>query len=265
MAMLWALCVAVAPSPGAAAAAPAILPRPEPRPSLPPYPVPKPPVAERGDTGSADSGGAAKTKVTAKETAGNGGNAPDDPGPPFDPKAAASCETELRGLSVRFERLDPLSDPPCGAPRPLSVSRVGKVTLAPPVTVRCEAARSLALWIERVVVPAAVLHLDAGVTTLATAASYHCRHRVGATEDKWSEHAFANAIDVSAVLLDDETRVPIQPRPGSPAPARAFQAAIRGGACAYFTTVLGPTTNAAHDDHLHLDMAQRRGGYRLCE
>ena len=42
-------------------------------------------------------------------------------------------------------------------------------------------------------------------------------------------------------------------------------AAIRGAACLYFTTVLGPGSNAAHDDHLHLDVKARNGGYRICE
>jgi hypothetical protein len=29
--------------------------------------------------------------------------------------------------------------------------------------------------------------------------------------------------------------------------------------------VLGPGSDAFHDDHLHLDLAERRGGYRLCQ
>ena len=44
-----------------------------------------------------------------------------------------------------------------------------------------------------------------------------------------------------------------------------FEAEIRKGACDYFTTVLGPGSNAAHATHFHLDMQFRRGGYRLGE
>ncbi|HSP26863.1 MAG TPA: extensin family protein, partial [Saliniramus sp.] len=44
-----------------------------------------------------------------------------------------------------------------------------------------------------------------------------------------------------------------------------FQAAIRGGACAFFTTVLGPMTNASHANQLHFDIAELRGGFRWIE
>ena len=49
------------------------------------------------------------------------------------------------------------------------------------------------------------------------------------------------------------------------APESRFQRRIREGACAYFTTVLGPGTDAAHADHFHLDLRQRKRGYRLCQ
>jgi hypothetical protein len=33
----------------------------------------------------------------------------------------------------------------------------------------------------------------------------------------------------------------------------------------HFTTVLGPGSDAAHAHHLHVDLARRRGGYRMCQ
>jgi len=44
----------------------------------------------------------------------------------------------------------------------------------------------------------------------------------------------------------------------------AFLRDARDGACKLFATVLSPDYNAAHADHLHLDQAQRRGGWRMC-
>ena len=35
--------------------------------------------------------------------------------------------------------------------------------------------------------------------------------------------------------------------------------------CARFTTVLGPGSDWYHEDHIHLDLAERRGGYRICQ
>jgi hypothetical protein len=40
---------------------------------------------------------------------------------------------------------------------------------------------------------------------------------------------------------------------------------MRRSACARFTTVLGPGSDGYHENHFHVDLAQRRGDYRLCQ
>ena len=80
-----------------------------------------------------------------------------------------------------------------------------------------------------------------------------------------SEHAFGNAFDIAAFRFDDGSRFAVEPRADKGDLAEAFQRAVRGAACLYFTTVLGPGANAAHDNHLHLDIKARRGGWRLCQ
>jgi hypothetical protein len=45
----------------------------------------------------------------------------------------------------------------------------------------------------------------------------------------------------------------------------AFLHQAHDGACEVFDTVLGPDTNDAHHDHLHLDMKERKGHLTLCE
>jgi hypothetical protein len=44
-----------------------------------------------------------------------------------------------------------------------------------------------------------------------------------------------------------------------------FREELRKVACAKFTTVLGPGSDGYHEEHIHLDLAERRGGYRLCQ
>ena len=34
--------------------------------------------------------------------------------------------------------------------------------------------------------------------------------------------------------------------------------------CLHFTTVLSPGSDAAHQNHLHLDVMERENGYRYC-
>src|SRR5262249_55315273 len=35
--------------------------------------------------------------------------------------------------------------------------------------------------------------------------------------------------------------------------------------CSRFSTVLGPGSDWYHEDHIHLDLAQRRNDYRICQ
>ena len=47
--------------------------------------------------------------------------------------------------------------------------------------------------------------------------------------------------------------------------AKAWRDGIRAGACARFSTVLGPGSDGHHEEHVHVDLAERRGGYKMCE
>jgi Extensin-like protein C-terminus len=40
---------------------------------------------------------------------------------------------------------------------------------------------------------------------------------------------------------------------------------LRDTACTRFTTVLGPGSDSYHESHIHLDLAERRNGYRICQ
>jgi hypothetical protein len=113
-------------------------------------------------------------------------------------------------------------------------------------------------------VPAAKLHLDAAPHSIAHGSTYVCRPRNNVAGAKMSEHAHANAVDIMSIAFPARDPLII----GSSEETKTegeFLAAVRKGACDYFTTVLGPGSDAAHAEHFHFDMAERRGGYRLCE
>ncbi len=190
-----------------------------------------------------------------------------DIGPRFNLDRAKSCEAKLRAYGASFTVQKKIDGPGrCGSPRPLNLTRLkGGLLVDGDVVVRCEMALALARWTSNVVIPSAQLHLQARPARLDISTSYKCRRRNNNPKAKLSEHAFANGIDFMGISFKQIRPMKIQAHNGSSSAMRAFQAAIRGGACAYFTTVIGPTTNAAHADHLHLDLAQRRSGYRVCE
>jgi hypothetical protein len=230
----------------------------------PPLPQPKPetPVAdaEKPDPDSVSAPAADKPKPPIA-------SAPKQAKPKYDLNEARQCEAALRKYSATFEVADPIvGQGECGWPRPLRLKSLSRdVKVRGKIRVRCEVALALARWTKEVVVPSAKLHMGSKPVAIEISTSYQCRRRNNGSTGKVSEHGFANGVDLMAVHFEGGKRVAVADRRGSSEADRAFQAAMRGGACAYFTTVLGPVADANHSDHFHFDLAVRRGGYRLCQ
>jgi hypothetical protein len=189
--------------------------------------------------------------------------------PTFDLDDAKACEAALRSLGVKFKVNKPVEDQDeCGSPRPLNIKSLKgniKIKSDTIVNLRCETALALARWMSEVVTPSTKLHLGVKPSILYLSTTYKCRRRNGDPKAKLSEHAYANAIDFLGIGFDSGDSMKIMVRKDDSDAMRSLQAAIRGGSCAYFTTVIGPMTNEAHSDHLHLDLAERKNGYRVCE
>ena len=182
----------------------------------------------------------------------------------------AACLEDLRGYGMTFRELPPITeeeDPDCGIRKPIEVATVVPgVELQPDAVMRCETARALAGWVSTFVLPASLRLEDRGpVTMLEQGSTYVCRNRNGDSDAKMSEHAFGNAIDIMGFRFASGDPIPVEPRMRDGTLAEAFQRGVRSSACMDFTTVLGPGTDAAHANHLHLDIKERRGGFRLCQ
>lgn len=129
----------------------------------------------------------------------------------------------------------------------------------------CPVAAALALWERDVVQPAARDHLGTEVVAIDQLGSFSCRRLYGRDDGPWSEHATADAVDISGFRLADGRRISlIADWQGDDAEAR-FLRAVRDGACDLFRSTLSPDYNAAHADHFHLDMASGRpAGWSIC-
>jgi hypothetical protein len=133
-----------------------------------------------------------------------------------------------------------------------------------PVT-SCAMAAGLALWERDIVQPAAVEHLGSAVVRVHHAGSYACRRLYGRAEGGYSEHATANAFDVTGFALADGRTISVLRDWKRDGASAAFLRQARDGGCRLFATVLSPDYNAAHADHLHLDQADRGiSGWGLC-
>jgi len=135
-----------------------------------------------------------------------------------------------------------------------------RVALAPAVTLRCPMAEAVAHWIREEVAPAAAT-LGSSARTIITGSSYQCRERDRVPGAKLSEHGHANALDLRGVTLANGTAVDLTDKTVS----KEFREHIRQSACATFTTVLGPGSDDFHKTHIHLDLIERKGKYRICQ
>lgn len=176
------------------------------------------------------------------------------------PRATQQCFTQLSRDEVRYS---PLPDRDFGGGCVVT-GAVQLLDIGVPVTglksMRCELAQTFTAWVRFAVAPAATQILGSELVRVETYGTYACRGIIGggaATVGKISEHGLANAVDVSGFVLKDGRRITIENGWNSTDPAtHEFLRALHKSACRRFNTVLSPDYNAAHYNHLHLDMGR---------
>lgn len=119
--------------------------------------------------------------------------------------------------------------------------------------VACPLAQAFAAWARYGVDRAARQMLGSGLVRVETMGSYSCR--VVAGSSRLSAHSRAEAIDVGAFVLADGRRISVKSAwSGGSEQERAFLRTVHRSACKRFGTVLGPSYNAAHADHFHVEL-----------
>jgi hypothetical protein len=178
----------------------------------------------------------------------------------FSSPEAKQCVTDLTKAKVKFT---PLANQDfgggCSAIDSVKLLDVGTpVSNLGPMT--CPLARNFAGWVQYAVRPAARKYLGSEVVKVETFGTYSCRNIYGGRSGRLSQHAYANAIDVSAFVLKDGRRITLLDGWNGKDDEREFLRILHGSACKRFGTVLGPAYNAAHHNHFHFDM----GGNGFC-
>lgn len=161
--------------------------------------------------------------------------------------------------------LGPALGPPLGPVRGSQMTGLmTPAALNPPATLACPLVSALDRWVSESVQPAAMRWLGSPVAEIKQISAYSCRGMVGSGGSGISEHAFGNAIDIAAFTLADGRRVTVQDGwHGSPE-EQGFLRDVHLAACDHFTTVLAPGYNAAHYNHIHVDLMRRASGDRPC-
>lgn len=167
---------------------------------------------------------------------------------PKAPKTACTIEVPVRLLSVR------------------SRSHGGAdIRLSDEPVVSCRFAEHFSAWLRELAAPLIAGRMAADVKAVSTGPGYECRNRNGEPNGKLSAHAVGLAVDVASFELSNGKTMSVKPD-GNDA-MEAAVGAIRSAACGWFTTVLGPGSDAAHTDHMHVDIMQHGSSdrYRICQ
>jgi len=135
-----------------------------------------------------------------------------------------------------------------------------RVAVVPAATLRCSMATAIADWVRTDVAPLTA-KLGSVLNVLDNYDSYECRGFNRVPGAHLSEHGRANALDLRALKLADGRNISLTDR----AVSRELREAVLHSVCARFMTVLGPGSDWYHEDHIHLDLMERRNNYRICQ
>jgi hypothetical protein len=142
----------------------------------------------------------------------------------------------------------------CGWTNAVKFTRTGGAQIGvEPLT--CEMAAALTLWVEQEVQPLAREMFGQEVVRLGDMGTYDCRNIVGNPIWKGvrSQHASANAIDISGFTLADGRQIVLLRDWKGKGPEAQFLREVHRRSCRYFRVALGPDFNSAHANHFHFD------------
>jgi hypothetical protein len=229
-----------------------------------PVPLPRPRPAEAPG---------AKPETRAKpETAPGDKTEPDEAARPPEPTTAATPEPSACRRALTEEVAIAPSIPDihgpggCGGDDLVRLEAVvladkRRVAMTPAATLRCKMALAIADWVRTDVAPLAA-GLGSPLTALDNYDSYECRGRNRVVGAQLSEHGRANALDVRGFKLADGRSIGLTDR----TVPRELRETVLQSVCARFPTVLGPGSDWYHEEHIHLDLMERRNSsYRICQ
>ncbi len=173
-----------------------------------------------------------------------------------DTAALRQCIAKMDRIVARYALLpDRTFSGQCSALGSVQLRDIGT-----PVTnlgaMTCNLGYAFTLWVQSDLQVPAMGEFGSPVVKVETMGTYSCRNINGAATGKLSEHAFANAVDVSAFVLQDGRRISVQGGWNGDEREGRFLRTVRNSACRRFNTVLSPDYNALHHDHLHFDMGR---------
>jgi hypothetical protein len=192
---------------------------------------------------------------------------------PSSPRAdeLQQCLSDLTAAKVEFRELGSLTREGCTVEGAVEVHAVaspfGTVSAPGKPTLTCLFARQFAAWVRDVGAPLTLAYMGSKLTAIQTGPGFVRRTRYDKPDEKISEHAKGNAIDVMAFALENGKTLTVKDSSASARIDGVLMKTFRATGCGYFTTILGPGSNDAHKEHFHFDIGLHgaTANYRICE
>jgi hypothetical protein len=190
------------------------------------------------------------------------------------PTIDQACLVRLSAAGIEFEAvtLPPAAKSGCAIDTPVRLKAIGlaprwrtSIGLPDEPTLSCRFGERFGHWLRDLVAPLIAGELAVELRSVRTGPAYECRNRNRSEAGKISAHASGLAADVASFELANGRTLAVKPNEDEH--LRATVDAIRIAACGWFTTVLGPGSDAAHADHMHVDILQHGSSdrYRICQ
>jgi len=183
---------------------------------------------------------------------------------PYERRPLVDAPGPMRSAPVNVAPAREAPVVPLGPARSPQSAAATPVSISPPATLACPIVSELDRWIASAVQPAALHWFGTPVAEIAQISAYSCRGMNGNPRASISEHAFGNALDISAFTLADGRKITVKAGWHGLPEEQGFLRDVQAAACEEFTTVLAPGSNAYHYDHIHVDLMRRASGHRAC-
>jgi hypothetical protein len=172
----------------------------------------------------------------------------------------AACRSLLSNAGVRFTEIPPRTEGDFCALK--DVVRIdgglGPYLPSPNPIMTCPMAAAMTIWERQVIKPAAARAYGKSTIAIQHMGTYACRRQYGRDEGPVSQHAFANAFDIAGFRVTAGRRLTMLKDWDGQAKDARFLREVQRGAWQIFSVTLSPDYNAAHADHLHVDMGPAR-------
>jgi hypothetical protein len=177
----------------------------------------------------------------------------------------SACRRRLDAIAIADAMPRLIGPGACGGGDMVQLTAVrltgeARVIVRPAPVVRCELAEQLSGWIRDDAAPR-VAAAGVALRSVETYDDFDCRGRNRVVGAKMSEHGKGNAVDIRSFTLADGHAMELT---DMTAP-KDLRDGLRESACGRFMTVLGPGSDGYHEAHIHLDLAERSNGHRICQ